>query len=69
MAKTWPAKYRVTIWNDQGASEQTTHSSKASVRSYVRRWDKPREMMLEVAEWSRTSDNRVVIYRGSPLAF
>ncbi len=56
------ARYTLVMIGDGGATEQTSHSTKAGVRAQIRTWD-ARGMSASV------SDEGKEIYSGSALSF
>jgi hypothetical protein len=58
------AQYSLTMSNDSGASEETSHSTKGRVRIQIRTWD-ARKMTCIV----RDSGSGETIYNGSALGF
>jgi hypothetical protein len=58
------ARYILIMSNAQGASEETSHSTKTGCRAQIRTWD-ARKMTCSV----RDSDSGQVIYDGSALGF
>lgn len=56
------ARYRLTVRNGSGASEQTSHRSKRGVRKQIRTWE-ARHMSCTV------EDHEALIYDGPALGF
>lgn len=37
-------EYYLTIWNKQGASDRTKHTSRASAKEHIREWSDPKAL-------------------------
>jgi hypothetical protein len=56
--------YTLVVINQQGASEESEHASRAAVRGQIRRWSDPENLTARV--WD---DGGTQVYDGPALGF
>lgn len=56
--------YTLVVINEQGASQESDHATKADVRAAIRNWSDPQNLKARV--WD---DGGTKIYDGSALGF